>query len=284
MLPFALGTVIGGVDCTESAAAAGDTYDTGQILLTEGLATVLAGAFGGVIQTTPYIGHPAYKAMGGRAAYTLAVALVVGGAGWFGGFAAFFHLLPPAVVFPILVFIGLEIAAQSYAALPKAHYPAVAMAVLPALAAVMLIGIDPILVTKPVLTEKAALTVQTLRVLANGFVITGLLWASFLAELLDGRAQRAALYLGVAAVCSLFGLMHSPFDPARIDWPWTVAADMFKDAPQAAWFQTPWHWSAAYLLAAGVVLGLNWLQPFKAHPEPHGVVTEPSESSRSQDS
>ena len=33
---------------------------------------------------TPYIGHPAYKAMGGRAAYTLATAIFIGGAGVFG--------------------------------------------------------------------------------------------------------------------------------------------------------------------------------------------------------
>ena len=30
-----------------------------------------------MIQTTPYIGHPAYKAMGGRAAYTLATAIFI---------------------------------------------------------------------------------------------------------------------------------------------------------------------------------------------------------------
>jgi len=51
----------------ESAAAAGDEYDTRTILLTEGVASVAAGLLGGVIQTTPYIGHPAYKTMGGRA-------------------------------------------------------------------------------------------------------------------------------------------------------------------------------------------------------------------------
>ena len=60
-LPFALATVVGGIDCTESAAAAGDEYDTTHVLWTEAIASLLAGALGGVIQTTPYIGHPAYK-------------------------------------------------------------------------------------------------------------------------------------------------------------------------------------------------------------------------------
>src|SRR5262249_30051982 len=54
-LPFALATIVGGIDCTESAAAAGDEYDTRTILLTEGLASILAGFCGGVLQNTPYI-------------------------------------------------------------------------------------------------------------------------------------------------------------------------------------------------------------------------------------
>ena len=57
-------TVIGGIDNTESAIAAGDDYRTRDMLLTEAVATVAAGVCGGVIQNTPYIGHPAYKAMG----------------------------------------------------------------------------------------------------------------------------------------------------------------------------------------------------------------------------
>src|SRR5262249_37145326 len=77
-LPFALATIVGGIDCTESAAAAGDEYDTRAILLTEGVASVIAGLCGGVLQNTPYIGQPAYKAIGSRAAYTLATGLFVG--------------------------------------------------------------------------------------------------------------------------------------------------------------------------------------------------------------
>jgi len=85
-IPLALATVVGGIDCSESAAAAGDDYPTGQIIAAEGLATLIGGFFGGVIQSTPYIGHPAYKAMGARSAYRLATALFVGAAGIFGFF------------------------------------------------------------------------------------------------------------------------------------------------------------------------------------------------------
>jgi AGZA family xanthine/uracil permease-like MFS transporter len=91
VLPFALATIVGGIDCTESAAAAGDEFDTRSVLWTEAAAALVAGLLGGVIQTTPYIGHPAYKKMGGRAAYTLATALFVGGVGYFGGFNLLFE-------------------------------------------------------------------------------------------------------------------------------------------------------------------------------------------------
>src|SRR6476619_6379675 len=61
-LPFAILTVIGGIDVTESARVAGDAYETRDVLLVEAIATLVEGLLGGVSQTTPYIGHPAYQA------------------------------------------------------------------------------------------------------------------------------------------------------------------------------------------------------------------------------
>ena len=95
------------------------TFDTRNVISIEALATIGASLCGGVIQTTPYIGHPAYKAMGGRAAYTLATALFVGGAGLIGYFGLLFKFIPEAAVLPILIFIGIEITAQSFHATPR---------------------------------------------------------------------------------------------------------------------------------------------------------------------
>jgi len=66
-IPFGLLTVVGGINVTESARVAGDNYNTRTILLTEAIATLVAGVCGGVAQSTPYIGQPAYKRMGSRA-------------------------------------------------------------------------------------------------------------------------------------------------------------------------------------------------------------------------
>ena len=254
MLPFALATIVGGIDCTESAAAAGDEYDTRTILLTEGLASVAAGACGGVIQNTPYIGHPAYKAMGGRAAYTLATAIFVGSAGLLGWFIHLFDWLPEAAAFPILVFIGLEIGAQSFRATPARHFPAVALAVLPALAYLALLPMDQALAGRAP-DAHAAVVVQSLRCLANGFIVTSLLWASALAAILDGKLVRSAVYLGLAGVCSLLGIIHSPLQQAAIAWPHQVLAQMPQDA--AIRCQSPYHWAAAYGLAAALLVVLS---------------------------
>src|SRR5439155_1046271 len=120
-LPFALVTIVGGIDNTESAIAAGDEYRARDILFTEAAATILTGLCGGVIQNTPYIGHPAYKAMGARAGYTLATGVVIGAGAALGALSVLVSVLPEAAIAPILVFIGLEITAQGFQASPPRH-------------------------------------------------------------------------------------------------------------------------------------------------------------------
>jgi AGZA family xanthine/uracil permease-like MFS transporter len=260
-LPFALATIVGGIDCTESAASVGDEYDTRVILLTEALASLAAGFFGGVIQTTPYIGHPAYKTMGGRAGYTVATALFVGTVGYFGLFTQLFAWLPQAAMFPILVFVGLEITAQSFRATPTRHYPALAIAILPALAYLATIALKQAGPPRP--GAQGGVVLQALDCLANGFIVTSLLWAASLAALIDGHYRRAGLYLVVAGVCAFFGIIHSPLPDSPIDLPMSVMEGV-KDLSEQAWrwtavqYQTPYHWTASYLVSALVLFVLAW--------------------------
>lgn len=218
IIPFAIGTIIGGIDCTESAASAGDSYRTNTIIGIEAFATAVAALCGGVIQTTPYIGHPAYKAMGGRAAYTLATALFVGGAGVIGYFSLLFNLLPEAAVLPILIFIGIEITAQSFHATPRRHYTAIALACMPALAKLVMISVGPYLDAEQLNSE----SVISLRILAGGFIITSLVWASAMANIVDRKFRTAGVYFAVAGIMVLFGVMHSPIDGDKMFLPWNI--------------------------------------------------------------
>jgi AGZA family xanthine/uracil permease-like MFS transporter len=178
----------------------------------------------------------------------------IGAAGMFGWFTHLFDWLPEAAAFPILLFIGLEIAAQSFRATPERHFPALALAILPALAYLGLIVLEQIAPDASP-AGQAAVSMQSLRCLANGFIVTSLLWASALAALLDGRPARAAGYLGIAGICSLLGIIHSPLRTATIDLPQHVLAQMSPDP--AIRCQSPYHWAAAYALAAALLLLLH---------------------------
>ena len=246
-LPFALVTIIGGIDNTESAAAAGDEYRARDILLTEAAATVLAGCCGGVVQNTPYIGHPAYKAMGARAGYTLATGLVIGAGAATGVLALLVALLPEAAIAPILVFIGLEIAAQGFLATPPRHGAAVALTFVPVAAAVVLIETGSIFAAlgaaPAALGGDAALGYQALVVLGNGFILTAVIWGWALVAIIDHQLVLAGLLFAVASAASMCGVIHSPLPNGAIFWPW---------APPS---MIPSHLAGAY----GVVAALCWL-------------------------
>ena len=248
-LPFALATVVGGIDNTESAIAAGDEYRTRDVLLTEAIATIAAGCCGGVVQNTPYIGHPAYKAMGARAGYTLATGLVIGVGAAVGIVALLVRLLPEAAVAPILVFVGLQITAQAFLASPARHAAAVTLSLLPAVAALVLIQGNLLLggVGKSAadLAGEGRAVWGALLVLGNGFVLTALLWGAALVAIIDRRLRVGGAVLAIAAVATLFGLIHSPLADGSVFWPWTVAS------------ATPHTLAAAYGVAAGVLLLLG---------------------------
>jgi AGZA family xanthine/uracil permease-like MFS transporter len=262
-IPLALATVVGGIDCTESAASVGDDFPTGQIIAAEGFATLIGGLFGGVIQSTPYIGHPAYKAMGARSAYTLATALFVGAAGIFGFFDWIFFFIPKAVVFPILIFVGLEITSQSFHATPVRHYPAVAIACVPALAYLAVLSYKQLLPElKPFAEMQPASQhwIQTVTVLAGGggFIVASLLWATALAHLIDGRIRPVVATLLIASVFSWFGIIHSPLASSPIMTPSAVIAQLETEGRlKATSQQTPYHWAGAYALAAIALFGLH---------------------------
>jgi len=223
-LPVALATVIGGIDNTESAAAAGDRYATRDILLVEGAATLVAGVCGGVIQTTPYIGHPAYKSMGCRAGYAVATGIAIGAGTALGLTGALIARVPESVVVPVLVFVGLEMAEQAMATAEPRHLKAVALAAVPVVASLVAIETGALIGAAGIdvkgLSPELQRSLSAATMLGNGFIVTAMLWATWLIDLIDGRLGRAALLGGVGAVLTLFGLIHSPFPDGRWIVPW----------------------------------------------------------------
>lgn len=223
-LPFALMVLIGGIDVTESASAGGDHYRATKILLIDGISTLFSGLCGGVVQTTPYIGHPAYKGMGAGAGYTVGTAIFIGFGGVLGYLGFIVNLIPETAVAPILIFIGLEISAQSYLVTPIQHYKAIAISSAPILATLILIVVNPILdgagINKQTLKGDSAVTYNILLILSNGFVISSLIWCSAVSYIIDFKFEKSAAFLFAGGLFSLFGIIHSPFSNGRVFFPW----------------------------------------------------------------
>ncbi|WP_058835492.1 hypothetical protein [Luteimonas abyssi] len=268
LLPFGLLMVVGGINVSESARAAGDDYRTRDVLLVEAVSTLVAGVCGGVAQTTPYIGQPAYKHMGARTGYTLLTGLFVGLGGMLGLVAGLVQWLPVAVLAPIIVFVGLDIAVQAFQSTRREHAMAVALAFLPAIAYLLAIKLGNPAWVDP--ERLAALYAQidaghglpemaALLVLGNGFIITAMLWATALVALVDRRHGLAAGTLAIAAVATLFGVIHSVHPTGALVVPWTLEGLRGAIALQFA---------GAYAFLALWATGLAWRYRATSAPDP----------------
>ena len=250
ILPFSISTVVGGIDNTESAAAAGDEYDTRAILLTEGCCTLLAGLCGGVVESTPYIGHPAYKAMGSGAGYAILTGLFIGLGGILGYLPFFVAWIPAAAVAPILVFIGMEVISQAFLATPARHGLAVAISLLPSVAFVVALEVSSVMgalgASLAQLSGDVGETVNALNLLGNGFIISAVLWGAAVTELLDRRFNRGAIYLAAGALLSLFGVIHSPAAQGTFVLPWRAGSPL------------PFQFASGYLAAALVIAAAKY--------------------------
>jgi AGZA family xanthine/uracil permease-like MFS transporter len=81
--------------------------------------------------------------------------------------------------------------------------------------------------------------------LGNGFIVTAMLWGAFLAEMIDRRLKRSALYLLVLGVLSFFGIIHSALPDGPMYLPWSLDP-LFQ--------KIPYQFASAYALLAIVLL------------------------------
>jgi AGZA family xanthine/uracil permease-like MFS transporter len=263
-IPFAILTIVGGINVTESAQVAGDDFDTRQILLTEAVATLVAGVCGGVAQSCPYIGHPAYKRMGSRAGYTILTGIFIGLGGILGYVSFFVELIPRAVLAPILIFVALEIVGQAFVCSPVRHIPAVALAMLPTVARLLSIQMEnpeivPSVNFQHLLTKASSTLPEALVTVAlgNGFILTGMLWGAFLAEMINRRLKICSTYLLALAVMTFFGIIHSSSPDANVYLPWLLTGNARE---------IPYQFAESYLVLAVLVFALSFTKGGRQAP------------------
>lgn len=216
ILPMGLFNLVGSLQNLESAEAAGDRFPTVPSLAANGLGTVIAALFGSCFPTTIYIGHPGWKALGARAGYSwlnglfLTAVCLTGTLGWIA------WAVPVEAGVAIVLWIGVVITAQAFAATPRHHAAAVVMGILPGVAAwgAMMVkaGVRAAGGTfGPDLgaaLTKADVHANGLFALEQGFIFTAMLLSAATVDVIEGRFRRAAAWMAAGAVLSALGLIH----------------------------------------------------------------------------
>src|SRR6185503_17143531 len=90
----------------ESAAAAGDNYNLRSVLLADGTGAIVGSALGSPFPPAVYVGHPGWKAAGGRSGYSMATGVVIALLCFLGMFGFLGAVLPMPAIVPILLYIG----------------------------------------------------------------------------------------------------------------------------------------------------------------------------------
>ena len=144
-IPFGIYDLVEAMDNVESAEAAGDEYPTTRVLTADGVVSLIGCLMGNPFINAVYIGHPGWKAMGGRIGYSAATGIMVIVLSWFGIISVLLALVPVVAISPILLYIGMLIGAQAFQTTPVKHAPAIVLALTPHLAAWAKLQIDTML-------------------------------------------------------------------------------------------------------------------------------------------
>src|SRR3954454_20287347 len=229
-IPFGIYDLVEALDNVESAAVAGDSFPTTRVLTADGVISLIGCLMGNPFINAVYIGHPGWKAMGGRIGYSAATGLTVIVLALFGGIAVVAALVPLVAISPILLYIGMLIGAQAFQESPKSHAPAVVLALTPHLAAWAKLQIDTMLGA----TLSAAQTVGALapdkvgavkaaaiaslpqqgviyhglEVMGGGSILGGLVLGAIGVFIIEREFVKASAFALAGAVMTYFGFMH----------------------------------------------------------------------------
>ena len=229
-IPFGIYDLVEAMDNVESAEAAGDEYPTTRVLTADGVVSLIGCLMGNPFINAVYIGHPGWKAMGGRIGYSAATGIMVVVLSWFGIISVLLALVPVVAISPILLYIGMLIGAQAFQTTPVKHAPAIVLALTPHLAAWAKLQIDTMLgstvnaaqavgglaADKVAAVKTAAIAAlpqqgvlyHGLEVMGGGSILTGLVLGAIGVFVIERDFVKASAFAFSGAVLTYFGFMH----------------------------------------------------------------------------
>lgn len=217
-VPLGLANYIFDLENIESAHAAGDSYNTRNVMVANGLSSSIGAIFGNPYPVTVYIGHAGWKEMGAGIGYTIVTGSTMLIVSLLGIGSLLLAVIPVVAIVPILVYIGIVTANQVVRETPSIEVPVIFICLFPWIANWALslannvlsaaqttsasIGVD-------VLTAKGVYY-QGLVHLGNGAPISSILWGCLAIFAIKNQPIRAAIAGGMGALLAMFGIIHSP--------------------------------------------------------------------------
>ncbi len=215
-IPFGIYDLVEAMDNVESASAGGDSFPTTRVLTADGVVSLIGCLMGNPFINAVYIGHPGWKAMGGRIGYSLGTGVAVLLLCWFGIIAVLTSLIPVVAISPILLYIGMLIGAQAFQETPHKHAPAIILAFMPHLAAWGKLQIDNALGAAG--TNAATVGMDKLgqvgvlyhgmEVLGGGAILGGLVLGAIAVFIIERQLFKAAGFAVAGALLTFFGFIH----------------------------------------------------------------------------
>lgn len=261
IIPIEIYNFIETMDNVEAANAAGDNYSVREAQFADGICTMVAAMFGGVVPNTVWLGHAGLKKTGAGVGYSVVAGIVLGLAGIFGLFTFLSALVPPAICAITFLWCALIMVAQSFKDNSPKHYAAVAIAMVPPVAdylytqvtgAVALTGEWAHALSSGLLGYEDKITAQLIEngVMWNGTpavkagaIIIGILLGALTAFIIDKRLDKAGLVALAGAVLSFFGFIHFselgfyPTSPFVIAYLIMAALCFLLHLGRNSWFQ-----------------------------------------------
>jgi AGZA family xanthine/uracil permease-like MFS transporter len=215
-IPFGIYDLVEALDNVESASVAGDSFPTTRVLTADGVISLIGCLMGNPFINAVYIGHPGWKAMGGRIGYSAATGIIVILLCLFGIVSVMMALIPVVAISPILLYIGMLIGSQAFQETPKSHAPAIILGLVPHVAAWGKLQIDNVLGAAGTNAMAVGLDklgqvgvlYEGLQILGGGAILGGLMLCAIAVFVIEREFKKAGVFSLVAAALTFFGFIH----------------------------------------------------------------------------
>lgn len=216
-IPLGLANYIFDLENIESADAAGDSYNTRNVMLGNGFSSMLGCFLGNPFPVTVYVGHPGWKSLGAGIGYTVGSGVTMFIVTLFGIGSLLLAIIPITAVVPILVYIGIVTANQSVRETPPVEVPVIFVCLFPWIAnwavtildsSIAVAGSSAVAIGMATLAEKGVYYEGLFR-LGNGAPLISMIWGCIAIFAIRNEPKPGAITCIVAAFLTLCGVIHT---------------------------------------------------------------------------